>query len=489
MSGRAVDGVGAALLVGGGGIVHAHAAEDLLQHVPPGSALLGPAGSHVVVVAQVLHEAGKLRHAGLILGAGVHIAEGGTDGEETGQTDALGALLGVVAQELDEFLGSGGLGVVAVVKQAEAPDAAAQFGLAVVGGEGHRHGGEGDGLGVVGLVGSVPAQGHGHAAVGEQLQFVAGLGGCVVGDEPFIGPVHQLLQRLLVGVAVGGVGGVVGVGELAAVQVVHQRAGALVAALAAAVDDGGGGDAGILQSLQGLFKVFGGPGAVLVDVLQGACLLKHFLVDGHGVGGHAQGVLIVVAVGPLAGADHVFAGGGDVGHRLIGPQVVQGQHLALGAPVGDQALGAFHDDVGGGAGLDGGGDLVVTVGVVQVLHGDADLGVGFVELGDEAVHGSGVAEAADGVGPQGDGGGIAGGGGGSTGISGGGAVGRGAGGGAAASGQQAYGHTGRQQHGKLLLHSVLLFLFYILSQVRSPIPRKLDTLNTPAVLHISNAVV
>ena len=35
----------------------------------------------------------------------------------------------------------------------------------------------------------------------------------------------------------------------------------------------------------------------------------------------------------------------------------------------------------------------------------------------------------------------------------------------------------------------LLFLFYILSQVRSPIPRKLDTRNTPAVLHIANAVV
>ena len=88
-----------------------------------------------------------------------------------------------------------------------------------------------------------------------------------------------------------------------------------------------------------------------------------------------------------------------------------------------------------------------------------------IELGNEGVHGGRVAEAADGVGPQGDGGGIAGGGSGSAGVTGGGAAGSGGAGSAAAPSQHAHGHTGRQQHGKLLLHSVLLCVAFRLRAV------------------------
>src|SRR5699024_1734049 len=192
--------------------------------------------------------------------------------------------------------------------------------------------------------------------------------------------------------------------------VVHQSAGALVAALAAAVNDGGGHNlAAVAQGLQSLHEVIGGPGTgLLIDVLQSAGLLEQLVVDGHVVGGHAHGVLIVLAVGALAGVHNSLAGLADVSGGLFGPQVAQVNHQALGAPVGYQTLGTLEDDIGGVLGFDGGGNLIVAVGVVQVLHVDLDVGVLLVELGDEAVHSLLFLPGADGVGPQGDLGGSAG---------------------------------------------------------------------------------
>ena len=194
----------------------------------------------------------------------------------------------------------------------------------------------------------------------------------------------------------------VSVGELAGVQVGHQRAGALVAALAAAVDHGSGLIARFIQGVQSLQEVFGGPGVGgFVDVLERARGFKVVVVDDHAVGGHAQGIFVIDAFAVFAGRFHGGAGGDDV---ILGvrPQIGDVQHLASGAPVGNQAFGAFHHDVGGGLGFDGGGHLVVAGGVVQILHLHLDFGMHGVEVGDDAVHGFFIAPAADGVGPQGD---------------------------------------------------------------------------------------
>ena len=112
------------------------------EHVEPVGALLSPAADDVVVVAQVRHHDLELSHTGLVLSAGIDIALRGTHGEETGQTDALGALLRVVADKADEGLGSLDLGSVAVIKDTEAPDAAAQGRSLLIGGESHSIGGK-----------------------------------------------------------------------------------------------------------------------------------------------------------------------------------------------------------------------------------------------------------------------------------------------------------------------------------------------------------
>ena len=193
----------------------------------------------------------------------------------------------------------------------------------------------------------------------------------------------------------------VGIG--AGVQVGHKRAGALVAALAAAVDNTGGADgAGVLHSLNGLEEILRRPGAVLqINILEGIGLLKYLVVDGHAVGGHAQGVLIVGPVGALAGVDHSFAHSGNVGGGGFVPQVAQIHHLAGGTPVGDQALGALHNDIGSRAAVDGGHDAVVAVGVVQILDIYRNVGIDCVKIGNHIVDSGGLAApGSDGVGPQ-----------------------------------------------------------------------------------------
>ena len=197
---------------------------------------------------------------------------------------------------------------------------------------------------------------------------------------------------------------------------------------------------------------------VLVDVLHSVCSLKNGLVDGHAVSGHNQGILVSGVVVSEAGSQR-----GSVDFLLVGvvKQVSDVDHLALGAPVGNQTLGSFHDQVGSLVALDGGVDLVVAVSVGQVFNVDLDAGSG-LEVSHQLVNGLLLAPAADGIGPQGDfgsssssgsfgsslGSGLSGG---RSGSCGGlcGLLGHGA-------GAQAQNHDGCQQNSKQFLHNVLL---------------------------------
>ena len=193
------------------------------------------------------------------------------------------------------------------------------------------------------------------------------------------------------------------VGEAAVVEVGHQRAGALVAALAGAVDQAGGEVARVHEGAEGVFKAFGRPGVgLLIDVLHRVGSLKRGLVDDHAVRRHAQRIHVVVAVRALAGRHDGSVVGVDVGDGLVRPQIVERKHLAGSRPVRHQALRAFHDDVRGGLGLDGCGDLRVAVGVVEVFNGHLDVGVHGVESGEHFVYLFRIAPIADRERPEGD---------------------------------------------------------------------------------------
>src|SRR5699024_6483155 len=238
----------------------------------------GPAAGQVVVAAQVVaHQSEGSAQVG-VGGALVHIAPVGVDGEEAGGLHGLGAHGLVVTHEVDEGLGGLDLGLVALVEHAEAVGAGhLQLGLAVVRGECHGEGGELGLLSVLSVVGVVPAEGDGAGLVGEGLQLVSGSVAGVGGQGALVHHLLQQSQGLHVVGAVGVVGGAVVIHVVVGVQVVHQSAGALVAALGAAVDDAGGGQRdgavvdGGLDGLHGGHEVVGGPGAgLLVDVLEGA---------------------------------------------------------------------------------------------------------------------------------------------------------------------------------------------------------------------------
>ena len=241
----------------------------------------------------------------------------------------------------------------------------------------------------------------------------------------------QLCQSA--GIGLGGVNVlgqlVVGVGGSAG-NVGNKSAGALVAALAAAVDAANVLITGIVNSLNSLEEVFHGvPGVGLfVQVLQSAGFLEHVPVDGHAVSHHAHGHLVNLTVGAGAGRNNSLIGSG-------GDAVGQVDHQTLGAPVGDQTLGAFHDDVGSLVAFDGGVDLVVAVGIVQILNVDLDFGMSSVEIIQQCGNGGFVHPLADGVGPQGDFGDLV---------------------GADGDGAQAHHHDDGQQDSNQLFHSILL---------------------------------
>ncbi len=244
------------------------------------------------------------------------------------------------------------------------------------------------------------------------------------------------------------------IGEGAAVQVVDEDTGALVAALALAEDSAHGGAVLGIQGIHSLQEVVGGPGTGLqVQVLVSASFLKGVQVHRHAVGGHNQGILVDSAVRSGAGGQNGFL---DL--LLVGvvQHILEVHHVAVGAPVGNQTLRAFHNQVGGVAAGDGSVHLVVAIGVGQVLNLDCDAGLGGEGVGELLNLGL-LAPVADGIGPQGDGAAVSGGGvrsGGRGGVIRGGRRRRGVGGRAA--GCHAGHHKDGHKHGKnaLNLHRI-----------------------------------
>ena len=190
------------------------------------------------------------------------------------------------------------------------------------------------------------------------------------------------------------------IGEGSAVEVVDEGAGALVAALAGAVNVGNGLFIISVQRIDRGDEVLGRPGVgVDVNILVGTGGHECVIVDRHAVGGHDQRILIARAVRVEAGRD---AGRVDLGLIGVVPHIGQIDHVALRAPVGDETLRSFHDEVGSGAALECGVDLIVAVGIVEILNSDGDAGVGGLKRGDERIDGVGIAPAAYRVCPEGD---------------------------------------------------------------------------------------
>ena len=232
--------------IGADSLGHIGALADLLQHVPPGSTSLCPALGDLIVVAQVRHQNLILLH-GLVVSPDlgqVGAFSSGTCGEEVGNLNSLCGVLGV-SEVLDEGLGSLDLGGIAVVEDTEAPDTALQLGLAGLSGECHADdlvaGNSLAGAGAcsvgIQLLLDVPAVSNLQNALVEQLDLVAANDSSV--EVNTLG-VAEGLDSLNVQGIVPGVLGVLSIGEGAAVQVVDQSTGALVAALAAAEDSGNG---------------------------------------------------------------------------------------------------------------------------------------------------------------------------------------------------------------------------------------------------------
>ena len=382
------------------------ASPDLLEHVPPLGTLSGPALDDVVVVAQVgEHQTGVLVEELTVKDrAQVGTLGGSTDSEEGRGRHGVRGVSGV-AHELDELLGSINTALILAVKDAEAPDAAAELsGAAVRRGEVHVNNLlPGDGLafasaGRVGidLLGAVPAEGHLQHALVELGDLVAAGQRSVVVDAL---SVTQLGEGLDVLGIVPGVSSVVGIGVGAAIEVVDEGAGALVTALACAVHSGHSLAEVAVESVNGLEEVLSGPGAGgQIDVLIGTSRLEGVQVDGHAVGGHAHGILIHLALSVDAGGQSGLDQLALVG---IVQHVGKVHHVAVGAPVGNQTLRPFQNQVGRVAGGEGGVDLVIAVGIGQIVHLDGNAGLGSEGV-SQCLDVGLFAPAAYGVDPQGD---------------------------------------------------------------------------------------
>ena len=114
---------------GSNGLLNGLAGANALQHVPPLGTSSCPARGDLVVIAQEAHELGVLAHNVV---AGVDVANALANGEVGGSQNACANLVGVSSDEVDKGLGCLDLGLVAVVEDAEAPDAAAQLGICLL---------------------------------------------------------------------------------------------------------------------------------------------------------------------------------------------------------------------------------------------------------------------------------------------------------------------------------------------------------------------
>ena len=189
------------------------------------------------------------------------------------------------------------------------------------------------------------------------------------------------------------------IGEGAAIEVVDDGTGALVAALAGAVDISYRLAVVLIESIDSIDEAFGGPGVRLyVYILVSAGCLESIVVDSHAVSRHNNRILIAGTVSGEAGGN---TGGIDLSEVFLIPEVSQVYHVAFGTPVCNQTLGAFHDEVRSSAAFESGVDLVVAVGVVKILNSDFDAGGGF-KICHQGFNCFRIAPFADRIRPEGD---------------------------------------------------------------------------------------
>ena len=231
--------------------------------------------------------------------------------EEGRNLDTLLCLIRIVADETDEFLGSRDLVRIAVVKDTEAPDTAAELCRgAVLSRELHRD----DVVAVVGLsclavVGivllrCVPAEGNRKRSVSEELNLISADQRRIEVDALLI---NQCLESLGILRTVDGVLSVLCIRECSAVQIVHQCSCSLIAALSCAVDSRYILLTTVIDCLDSLEEVFCRPGVIVeIKILKRIRVLENGLIDRHAVRDHAERILVILAVAALAGCRNIL---------------------------------------------------------------------------------------------------------------------------------------------------------------------------------------
>ena len=240
-----------------------------------------------------------------------------------------------------------------------------------------------------------PAEGHLQRLLIEQLCLLLPVDGVV---EFHAVHLLQQLQRLYIGLGIGGIEGVSVVGKSAAVQIGHQCPGAVVAVLTGAVHGGHRLTVLAVQRLDGLGKLLRCPGAALqIHILVGAGVDECGVVDGHALHIHGQGIDVAGAVRGKAGA---LADVVDL--LLVGvvPEIGQIHQHTLSAPYLHQLFRPRQQHVRRLTAVHGGAQLAVAGGLVQTLYRYMDVGIQRVELPYQLFHGGFVAPVSCGICPQ-----------------------------------------------------------------------------------------
>ena len=322
--------------------------------------------------------------------------------EETGSLDCLCCLVGI-RKEIDECLGSRDFVLIAVIENAKAPDTAAQLCLAIVGGEQKRkdliavirlaHFVSGIG---VGLLRRVPAKRHCENALAEQVDFIAADKRSVKVNALLILECRQSLY-ILIGIRC--VLRVLRVCKRAAVHIVDQSSGSLVAALTRAVNREHIFLAAVINRLDSLQEIICGfPGIRgFIDILHRVRFLHVGLVDCHAVRYHAERIFIYLSVFAGAGVLNRFV---KIGCRVFRHNIGEIHHISLGAPVCNQSFRSFKDHIRCLSAFDRGIDLIVAVRVIKIFYGNLNIGILRVEVGNQCVDRSRIAPFADRICPK-----------------------------------------------------------------------------------------
>ena len=322
--------------------------------------------------------------------------------EETGSLDCLCCLVGI-RKEIDECLGSRDFVLIAVIENAKAPDTAAQFCLSIVRREQKRknlvavirlsHFISGIGIG---LLRRVPAKRHCKNALTEQVDFIAADKGSVKVNALLILECRQSLY-ILIGIRC--VLRVLRVCKRAAVHIVDQSSGSLVAALACTVNRQHIFLSAVINRLYCLQEILCGfPGIRgFIDILHRVRFLHVGLVDCHAVRYHAERIFIYLSVFAGAGVFYRFV---KIGCRVFRHNIGEIHHISLGAPVCNQSFRSFKDHIRCLSAFDRGIDLIVAVRVIKIFYGNLNIGILRVEVGNQCVDRSRIAPFADRICPK-----------------------------------------------------------------------------------------